>query len=610
MNFNILVAGPPENLRKSAEPTNSSIYIEWERPRTGANFEYVVTTSLHFSYNTEGSRFTDKLMRLSSNMTTAVILGLVPGSQFNVTIHTESEAGVGPAVSGLFWTEVGTPKMPSPPTIVPSTGQNDGIITIKVSPVEEYYGPITLYQIIVIDETLPTVFDTEMLYNYTVAQNLGLNYWIAAELDPDYLLTHEQFNVGDNFMYRGYQNHGPLLKRHYHIILGAVSQLNGITKTSYARVTHDQHAINEAVVFDFPEEESQIVFQQESSSGDNTALIVCIVVALVVLFVALAFFIFVRKNLGQKIRRRRADTQELTTNNTPSSAEAMENGFVDNNGYIEETGAQFRTREDYLQSLEGKVWQVPRNFVDIQNEVLGRGKFGTVMNGTVVINGEQENCNVYSVPNKMIDDDERKLMLKDVDMNVKAKFHDNIVNLIGICEEVETTLFILDALEVEMKQYLLDSRCLEHQPGYADRSERFSTMREDTALGIMAGIAKGLGHLVNSGVQVKELSSRTIYITGGWQPKIFGFGIADYSKRAVSLDFTRWSSPETLLKRQYSSKSLAWSYGCVMWEIVTLGKFFLQLLYIIVREMSFESKSYLIYLFQRTKYVFDYNFIY
>ena len=265
--------------------------------------------------------------------------------------------------------------------------------------------------------------------------------------------------VGDNLMYRGYQNYGPLMNSHYHIVLGAVSQLNGVTKTSYAKVTHDQHAINDAVVFDFPEGENEIVLDDSSEGSNTTALVVCIVIASIVLLVALAFFVFVRKNLGARFRGRRYDTQELT-NHTPSSAEAMttENGYMDNNGYIDD-GSQFRTREDYLHSLEGKVWQVPRNFVDIQNEVLGRGKFGTVMNGTVVLNGgEQVGCNVYVIPNKMIDDDERKVMLKDLDLNVKAKFHDNITNLIGICEELDTTLFVLDAVEVELKQYLLDSR--------------------------------------------------------------------------------------------------------------------------------------------------------
>ena len=104
--------------------------MQWDPPRSGSDFEYVVTVTLHFSYNPDRSRFTEKVMRLSSNTTTAVILGLLPGSQFNVSIHTESEGGggdgkedevdrvLGPAVSQLFWTEVGVPKVPEPPTII------------------------------------------------------------------------------------------------------------------------------------------------------------------------------------------------------------------------------------------------------------------------------------------------------------------------------------------------------------------------------------------------------------------------------------------------------------------------------------------------------------
>ena len=35
------------------------------------------------------------------------ILGLYPGSLYNVTIVAESKSGKGPGRSGLFWTEVG-----------------------------------------------------------------------------------------------------------------------------------------------------------------------------------------------------------------------------------------------------------------------------------------------------------------------------------------------------------------------------------------------------------------------------------------------------------------------------------------------------------------------
>ena len=35
------------------------------------------------------------------------VLGLYPGSLYNVTIVAESKSGKGPGSSGLFWTEVG-----------------------------------------------------------------------------------------------------------------------------------------------------------------------------------------------------------------------------------------------------------------------------------------------------------------------------------------------------------------------------------------------------------------------------------------------------------------------------------------------------------------------
>ena len=42
------------------------------------------------------------------------------------------------------------------------------------------------------------------------AKEEKLSYWVAAELDPDYLHTHGEFVVGDNKYYHNYHNFGPL----------------------------------------------------------------------------------------------------------------------------------------------------------------------------------------------------------------------------------------------------------------------------------------------------------------------------------------------------------------------------------------------------------------
>ena len=49
--------------------------------------------------------------------------------------------------------------------------------------------------------------------------------------------------VGDLKFYGKYFNYGPLPQgRDFHISLGAVSTLNNVTKASYAKVSHGQHA--------------------------------------------------------------------------------------------------------------------------------------------------------------------------------------------------------------------------------------------------------------------------------------------------------------------------------------------------------------------------------
>ena len=47
-----------------------------------------------------------------------LLVGLLAGSQYSVSVRAVGEAGAGPAASALFWTEVGYPKLPKPPTIV------------------------------------------------------------------------------------------------------------------------------------------------------------------------------------------------------------------------------------------------------------------------------------------------------------------------------------------------------------------------------------------------------------------------------------------------------------------------------------------------------------
>ena len=295
--------------------------------------------------------------------------------------------------------------------------------------------------------------------------------------------------------------------------MAVVSTLHGTTKRSFAKVTHDQHASDNMAVLKVLDYDSESddhddtnhvsdKFGNEAASDQGTSplvlgLTVAIISAAVILIGAILVFVYLRHSLGARLRRRRPDTQELTshTQSTPS-IDLGETGYIDN-GHVNEA---MRSAEDYLDSLKDKVWIIPKNFVDLSHEVLGRGKFGSVMKGQVSANGQLIPCNTQVISNKILSPEEQKTMLRDLDVNIRAGQHPNLICLIGICEEVDTTQVVLDHAEPSLKQYLLDSRALLNYPEYAQKNSRFSTAREEVMIDMLSGVASGLDHLGRCGV--------------------------------------------------------------------------------------------------------------
>ena len=64
-----------------------------------------------------------------------------------------------------------------------------------------------------------------------------------------------------------------------------------------------------------------------------------------------------------------------------------------------------------------------------------------------------------------------------MNINFQAGQHPSLVCLLGICEEASSTLVVMEHGEPSMKQWLLGSRALDHQPQYAARHGRVATAR-------------------------------------------------------------------------------------------------------------------------------------
>jgi serine/threonine protein kinase len=93
-------------------------------------------------------------------------------------------------------------------------------------------------------------------------------------------------------------------------------------------------------------------------------------------------------------------------------------------------------------------------------------------------------------------------------------------------------------------------------------------------------VAKGMEHLASNCIVHRDLASRNILISSQRVCKIGDFGMARHMENSGDVYErhsrntkvpVRWMAPEVLVENSFTTKSDVFSFGILMWEIVTLG---------------------------------------
>lgn len=143
---------------------------------------------------------------------------------------------------------------------------------------------------------------------------------------------------------------------------------------------------------------------------------------------------------------------------------------------------------NHYENLKQQLWNIPQTLIKIEpTNSLGIGKFGRVNSGTLRKDKNFVPIAVYTISDKKLGVENKRAMLKELDVLLRSKKHDNIQSLIGTCESPDTLFVILEYASMNLKDLLLGSR--DALPG------RFSNMQESQALDISVGVAKGMKHL-------------------------------------------------------------------------------------------------------------------
>lgn len=206
-------------------------------------------------------------------------------------------------------------------------------------------------------------------------------------------------------------------------------------------------------------------------------------------------------------------------------------------------------------------WEVPRENVEILEE-LGLGNFGMVYRGC--LNGTQ--VAIKTISESASQREKNEFLNEASVMKNFSTFH--IIKLLGVVSIGNPPFVIMELMEKgDLKTYLRGIRDSEMVPN-ASRIMRMA-----------AEIADGMAYLESKKFVHRDLAARNCMVSKDLVCKIGDFGMArdiyetDYYKIGKKgLLPIRWMAPENLSDGVFTSDSDVWSFGVVLYEILTLAE--------------------------------------
>jgi ephrin-B len=108
-----------------------------------------------------------------------------------------------------------------------------------------------------------------------------------------------------------------------------------------------------------------------------------------------------------------------------------------------------------------------------------------------------------------------------------------------------------------------------------------NTLQVMQLVGMMRGIAYGMQYLAEMNYVHRDLAARNVLVNSQLVCKIADFGLSrEISESSIDGAYTtrggkipvRWTAPEAIAFRKFTSSSDAWSFGIVMWEVMSYGE--------------------------------------
>ncbi|XP_038622190.1 ephrin type-A receptor 3 isoform X3 [Tachyglossus aculeatus] len=288
------------------------------------------------------------------------------------------------------------------------------------------------------------------------------------------------------------------------------------------------------------------------SSENSQVVMIAISSAVAIILLTIVVYVLIGRFCGYNKSKPNTDEKRLHFGNGHLKLPGLRT-YVDPHTY-----------EDPNQAVHEFAKELDAATISI-DKVVGAGEFGEVCSGRLKLPSKKEISVAIKTLKVGYTEKQRRDFLGEA--SIMGQFdHPNIIRLEGVVTKSKPVMIVTEYME----NGSLDSFLRKHDA-------QFTVIQ---LVGMLRGIASGMKYLSDMGYVHRDLAARNILINSNLVCKVSDFGLsrvleddpeAAYTTRGGKIPI-RWTSPEAIAYRKFTSASDVWSYGIVLWEVMSYGE--------------------------------------